>query len=90
MNDVDLNKITQSVREAVKEDVREIVKEELEPVHQKLDALSSSVVQIEATLEGYADAYKVNKKNIERLDGRVIELEDKAGIIPNPDFAIQR
>lgn len=94
MNDEDLKKITQAVREAVKEDVREVIKDEvdtaLEPVHQKLDALTGSVIQIETTLEGYADSYKINKSNIERLDNRVTEVEDKTGIIPPQEFTIQR
>ncbi len=49
-----------------------------------------SVITTETTIKGYADAYKTNKANIERLEDRVIQLEDKAGVIPPPEFIIQR
>lgn len=109
MNDGDVKKITQAVREAVKADVREIVKEEVEgalatitqdlgEVKQDLKEVKDtqenqvlpSVITTETTIKGYADAYKTNKVNIERLDDRVTKLEDNAGIIPPSEFTIQR
>ncbi len=49
-----------------------------------------SVIYIETNIKGYADAYKTNKANIERLDIRMAEIENKEGIIPPPEFTIQR
>lgn len=34
--------------------------------------------------------YKINKSNIERLDDRVAELEENAGVVHPPELAIQR
>ena len=39
-------------------------------------------MSIEATLEGYADMYKVNKDNIEELNQRVDEVEEQIGLTP--------
>lgn len=55
-----------------------------------MDANTTAVVELESTIKGYADAYKTNKANIERLDNRVTKLEDNVGIIPPLEFTIQR
>ncbi|SRR3989344_4675833 len=62
----------------------------LTAINRRLDANTAAVVELESTIKGYADAYKTNKTNIERLDDRVIQLEDKTGIIPPPELTIQR
>lgn len=59
-------------------------------INNKLAANTSSIVELESTVKSYADAYKINKANIERLDDRLKPLEDHAGIIPQPELAIQR
>lgn len=74
------------------------VKRELNEVKQDLNEVKDtqenqvlpSVITIETTVKSYADAYKINKVNIEKLDDRVTKLEDNASIIPPPEFAIQR
>ncbi len=71
----DLDKVKQDLQE-----VKETQEEQVLP----------SVISTETTVTGYADAYKTNKSNIERLDSRVAELEDKASIIPPQEFTIQR
>ena len=48
----------------------------------KLDNHTASLMSIEATLEGYADMYKVNKDNIEELNQRVDEVEEQIGLTP--------
>lgn len=62
----------------------------LAALNSRVDANTAAVVDLESTINGYADAYKTNKANIERLDDRVTKLEDNAGIIPPPEFSIQR
>lgn len=59
-------------------------------MNDKLDTHTGALIEIEGTLKGYADSYKTNKSNIERLDVRVSELEDHAEIIPPPELTIQR
>lgn len=74
---------------SIRKDLDE-VKDDLKEVKQTQQSHTGSLMSIEATLNGYADAYKVNKVNIERLDERVAKLEDNAGIIPPSDLVIQR
>ena len=62
----------------------------LPALNRRMDANTAAVVELESTIKGYADAYKTNKANIERLDDRVTKLEDNAGIMPPPGFTIQR
>lgn len=49
-----------------------------------------SVINTEAVLKGYADAYKINKGNIERLDERVAKLEENSDIIIPSELVIHR
>lgn len=62
----------------------------LPALNSRMDANTAAVVELESTVKGYADAYKTNKANIERLDDRVIKLEDDAGIMTPPELTIQR
>ena len=69
--------------------VKSEISEALVPIHEKLDKHSAkldnhtaSLMSIEATLEGYADMYKVNKDNIEELNQRVDEVEEQIGLTP--------
>lgn len=75
--------------EEVKQDL-DTVKQDLKEVKQTQQSHTGSLMSIEATLNGYADAYKTNKANIERLDDRVAKLEDNTGITPPPELIIQR
>lgn len=49
-----------------------------------------SVIETEVTIKSYADSYKINKGNIERLDERLTTVEDQLDIQPSDQFAIQR
>lgn len=68
--------------------------EEIKKTQQEMQETQSShtgsFMRIESTLEGYADSYKVNKTNIERLDDRLVNAEDKLGIQITPEQTIQR
>lgn len=53
-----------------------------------------SLTEIEVTVKSYADSYKINKHNIERVDTRLSTVEDKLNIeVPEdlkvPHFADQ-
>lgn len=49
-----------------------------------------SVIETETTIRVYADAYKTNKANIERLDERVTRFEDKEDYIVPSNLVIHR
>lgn len=71
-------------------DQQSVMNQKLDEVQETLDSHTASLMNIEATLEGYADAYKVNKSNIERLDERLSKAEDQLDIPIPPELAIQR
>lgn len=92
----DLNQI----RGAVKEEISTA----LEPVVNKLDALwdqtvklTEDMTEVQETLNSHTTALKQiatntehNRDNIVKLDKRVHDLEDQAGIVPPPEFTIAR
>ncbi len=67
-----------------------MVRDQSSLINSKLDSHSVSLINIETTLAGYADSYKINKGNIERLDDRVSKVEDHLDIQISPELAIQR
>ncbi len=67
-----------------------VMNDKLDEVQETLASHTGSLMKIESTLEGYADAYKVNKGNIERLDERLAKTEDQLDISVPPELAIQR
>ncbi len=93
---IDLQEVKDGLHE-VKIDLQEVkdglheVKIDLQDVKETQEArVLPSVITTETTIKAYADAYKTNKANIERLDSRVTKLEDNAGIIPPSEFVIHR
>ncbi len=82
MNSDDFKKLLDESLKPIQKDLKE--------VKETLQTHSGALVRIESVLEGYADAYKVNKKNIERLDDRLITVEDQLEIHPSDQLAIQR
>lgn len=65
----------------LKEDIR-LVKSQMSEVNDKLDTHTLSLVEIEDTLKGYADMYKVNKETSKELNERVTVIEDHLGLAP--------
>jgi len=48
----------------------------------KLDNHTAALMGIEATLEGYADMYKVNKDDNKKLKKRIDTIEEHLGLVP--------
>lgn len=55
---------------------------------EKLDANTESVVTIEKEIKAYADSYKENQRNIERLDTRLSAVEGELSIEPSVDLKV--
>ncbi len=90
MDETKLKKILENALVPLKSDIQGI-KEELASVKDvQQNQILPSVVHTESVLTSYADAYKMNKKNIERLDDRVTTLEEENGIAPLPELVIHR
>ena len=88
MNDEDFKK---SVNEAVTS-----INEALSSIRQTLDQhtdvienqLLPSVLETERTLKSYADSYKINKQNIERVDTRLTAVEEKLDLDVPEDLKV--
>lgn len=90
MNQDDLKKLLDEALKPLKEGQDKLRKDLKEVKDTQEKQVLPSVITTESTVKGYADAYKTNKANIERLDNRVAKLENNAGITPPPEFTIQR
>ncbi|MBI4036278.1 hypothetical protein HY386_00165 [Candidatus Daviesbacteria bacterium] len=53
-----------------------------------LESHSAALMRIESILLGYADSYKVNQQNIERLDDRLSNVEEKMDIEVPEDLKV--
>lgn len=52
----------------------------LEAINRRLDTNTAAVVELESTVKGYADMYKINDSNIRRVEKRLEPLEENVGI----------
>lgn len=97
MDDNDYKKIADLVDERVNRAL-EPIKNDLTELKQDLkdvkdtqeERVLPAVTGIEVTIKSYADSYKINKGNIERLDERLTNVEDQLEIQPSDQLAIQR
>lgn len=95
MDDNDLKKIADLVDDRInkalgpiKQDLSE-VKDNLAVVKDTLEnRVLPSVTETEMTLKSYADSYQINRKNIERVDTRLVTIEDHLGIEPPENLKV--
>lgn len=64
------------------------IRDQMSVINRKLDTHSGSLVDIESKLDTYGDVYKINQKNIERLDTRLVIAEDNLNIKPPEDLKV--
>lgn len=84
MDEQTLKKI---VREAVDEAI-EPIKVDVKELKGDMTTLKGSVLNIEQTMTSYADSYKLNKHNIERLDTRLSNVEGELNIEPEEELKV--
>lgn len=65
-----------------------LMKDQLSVINSKLDSHTGSLMQIEATLNGYADMYKINDFNVRKVEKRVETLEENAGIKSPQEYVL--
>lgn len=73
MDENNFKKILDEALAPVKSDITEL-KDIVE------NRLLPAVTELEVTVKSYADSYKINKHNIERLHTRLITVEDKLDV----------
>lgn len=68
--------------------VKEVVNEAVEFLKEDISTLKGSVLNIEQTITSYADSYKINQHNIERVDTRLTAVEDKLEIDASEELKV--
>lgn len=58
-------------------------------INKRLDANTAAVMELESTVKGYADMYKINDGNIRRMEKRLGPLEEEAGIDVAPELKLE-
>lgn len=81
-----LHSTAENVRE-IKEQ-QSIMNGKMDDMQDTLDSNTASVMEIEKTLKSYADSYKINQHNIERVDTRLANVEKKLDIRPPEDLKV--
>lgn len=61
----------------------------LAAINKRLDANTVAVMELESTVNGYADMYKINDSNIRRVEKRLEPLEEKAGVDVPPEYQLE-
>lgn len=83
-NKIDMMEVRQTNQSAT----ISLMKDQLSVINSKLDSHTGSLMQIEATLNGYADMYKINDANVRKVEKRVETLEENAGIESPQEFTL--
>ncbi len=52
----------------------------LKRLNERVESNTGAIMELEKTVKGYADSYKINDTNIRKAVKRVETLEDKAGV----------
>lgn len=87
MDENTLKKLLDEAITPLREDVKDI-KEDVATLKEDVTTLKGSVLNIEQTMTSYADRYKINQHNIERVDTRLVTVEDKLNIEVPEDLQV--
>lgn len=61
----------------------------LAAINRRLDVNTAAVLELESTVKGYADMYKINDSNIRRMEKRLEPLEEKIGVSVPPELQLE-
>lgn len=61
----------------------------LAAINRRLDSNTAAVMELESTVNGYADMYKINDSNIRRMEKRLEPLEEKVGVNIPPEYQLE-
>lgn len=85
---LDISRSGQSATLHLMKDQQSVMNKKMDDMKETLDSNTGSLVEIELKLDSYADSYKMNKHNIERLDTRLNTVEDELTIEPPEDLKV--
>lgn len=60
----------------------------LKRLNKRLDANTAAVIELEKTVKGYGDMYKINDSNIRKMEKRLETLEKDAGVAVPPELQL--
>lgn len=60
----------------------------LAAINRRLDANTAAIVELESTVKGYADMYKINDSNVRKMEKRLEKVEEKSDIDVPPEFQL--
>src|SRR3989337_2959629 len=60
----------------------------LKRINERLDANTAAVMELEKTMKGYGDMYKINDSNIRKIEKRVETLEENVGLESPQEFTL--
>ena len=77
------------------DDFKKLLEEALDPIKEtqkkhgeSLENLKGAVISIESKLDAFADSYKINQHNIERVDIRLTTVEENLDIDVPEDLKV--
>lgn len=83
INKLDKRQVTMSEQLVTMDKQQATMSRKLDHIEERQDGHTASLMNIEATLKGYADMYKVNKGKNEEIEERVNAIEDQLGASKN-------
>lgn len=87
MDEQVLKKVLDEALSPLRKDIQSL-KEDVSSLKEDVSSLKASVIYLEQTVGSYADSYKENQRNIEKLDTRLVTAEDKLGIEPPEELKV--
>lgn len=85
---MDIRQTGQSASISLMKDQQSVMNKKLDELQESVDANTASLIEVEATLKGYGDMYKINGHNIKRLNKRLKKVESKLEIYPPQELFI--
>lgn len=91
---MDENKLKAIVEDAINNAVNPIKQMLEDPdsglsaLNRRMDANTAAVVELESTVKGYADSYKINDTNIRKVEKRLETLEENSGVNVPPELQL--
>ncbi|KKQ66801.1 MAG: hypothetical protein US86_C0003G0044 [Candidatus Daviesbacteria bacterium GW2011_GWA2_38_24] len=88
MDEQTFKKLLNVALEPIKKDLVEVKKAQADMKDTLDNRVLPSVTETEMTLKSYADSYKINQYNIERVDTRLTTVEKNLNIEPPEDLKV--
>lgn len=76
----------QSASVSLMRDQQSVMNKKLDELQESVDANTAAVMELESTVNGYGDMYKINDSNIRKMEKRLKPLEEDAGIEIPPEL----